>query len=92
MDCKIRTACVSLLGTLCTNNSINNASAEEVKLILQHFLKDDDPRVRKAAFHALYIIHQKGHSLNIELYQQAVKVLSDDFEEVRQEGLKLIWY
>ncbi len=86
MDCKIRCSCVALLGKL-TSSSLGN----EVQTILSHFIKDNDPRVRQEAFQALFLLHQRGVALHMQLYDKAVKVLKDDYEEVRKEGLKLIW-
>jgi glycyl-tRNA synthetase alpha subunit len=46
----------------------------------------------KSATEALYAMHLRGINLDLKLYSQAVKLLKDDFEDVRMEAVKLIWY
>ena len=59
-------------------------------VMINRHTKNQDPRVRKAAFEALYNIHRKGHKLDSGTYQDLCKALTDDYEGVRMVGLKLV--
>ena len=49
-----------------------------------------DARVRTAAFHALLTIHKRGVRLDVSMYPVFCTALTDDYEGVRCEALKLI--
>lgn len=64
-------------------------ASEIMKLINRH-TKNQDPRVRKAAFEALLDVHNKGHKLDSGTYNDLCVALNDDYEGVRMAGLKLV--
>ena len=47
-------------------------------------------RVRTAAFHGLLTIHKKGVKLDVGMYSTFCTALTDDYEGVRCEALRLI--
>lgn len=40
----------------------------------------------------MYVLHQRGIELDMKLYNTAVNVMNDDYEMVRVEAIKIIWY
>jgi integrator complex subunit 4 len=49
-----------------------------------------DARVRTAAFHGLLTVHKRGVKLDVSMYPVFCTALTDDYEGVRCEALKLI--
>ena len=49
-----------------------------------------DARVRTAAFHGLLTIHKRGVKLDVSMYPVFCTALTDDYEGVRCEALKLL--
>lgn len=47
--------------------------------------------MRCEAFQALLTLHERGQTLNANLYDHVCVALSDDYEIVREVALKLIW-
>jgi len=71
----------SVLATnLCTN----------VLQLCGSFSMSQDARARTAAFHGLLTIHEKGVKLDVAMYGQYCTALTDDYEGVRCEALRLI--
>ena len=59
-------------------------------IIISRYSQSQDPRVRKAAFQALFDIHNMGHKLDSGTYKEICMALTDDYEGVRMAGLKLV--
>ena len=54
------------------------------------FTHSTDPRVRQAAYESLLNIHQSGHKMEANMYTLFCRALTDDFDNVRLAGLKLV--
>jgi len=63
----------------------------DIQKILNGFMHDPDPRVRTASLSSLLHLHYSGIRLESYLYDSAVSMLHDDFEDVREQATKLIW-
>lgn len=92
----VRCRCLSLIGCL-TQGSVHSPSWTDlyakggVQSLLASYSKDSDPRVRTSALQALLTLHERGHILDMAVYEQASLALDDDFEDVRLAAIKLIW-
>lgn len=92
----VRCRCLSLIGCL-TQGSVQSPSWTDlyakggVQSLLASYSKDSDPRVRTSALQALLTLHERGHVLDMAVYEQASLALDDDFEDVRLAAIKLIW-
>lgn len=92
----VRCRCLSLIGCL-TQGSVQSPSWTDlyakggVQSLLASYSKDSDPRVRTSALQALLTLHERGHILDMAVYEQASLALDDDFEDVRLAAIKLIW-
>lgn len=92
----VRCRCLSLIGCL-TQGSVHSPSWTDlyakggVQSLLASYSKDSDPRVRTSALQALLTLHERGHVLDMAVYEQASLALDDDFEDVRLAAIKLIW-
>eukprot|EP00026_Physarum_polycephalum_P002165 Phypoly_transcript_02170.p1 GENE.Phypoly_transcript_02170~~Phypoly_transcript_02170.p1 ORF type:complete len:966 (+),score=91.89 Phypoly_transcript_02170:35-2932(+) len=84
----IRAAAILLISYISDKSA---HTTDEVQKTLASFTEDPDPRVRAAAFHGMYIQHQRGIELDMKLYSTAVNVMNDDYELVRVEAIKIIW-
>ena len=49
-----------------------------------------DARVRTAAFHGLLTIHRRGVRLDVSMYSVFCRALTDDYEGVRCQALRLL--
>ncbi|XP_022098018.1 integrator complex subunit 4-like [Acanthaster planci] len=88
----VRCECLSLIGALSTIERVGSKKEEKkYQRLLCTYIDDQDPRVRQSALKAMLTLHQRGQRLDLSIYQQSVKVLSDDFDGVRLAALKLIW-
>ncbi|XP_041482405.1 integrator complex subunit 4-like [Lytechinus variegatus] len=101
----VRCATLSMIGQLgmCDVKSVASSSSSSsgksskerrkgnVQRMLGEFTSDRDARVREAAFQAMFSLHQRGQKLDLDLYQQSIKSLTDDHEGVRLVALKLVW-
>ncbi|XP_070605616.1 integrator complex subunit 4 isoform X1 [Erythrolamprus reginae] len=92
----VRIKCLLLIGCL---GSVEKGGAKEVerqspkdvqKIIGDHF-SDQDPRVRTAAIKAMLQLHERGLKLQQAIYNQACKLLMDDYEQVRSVAVQLTW-
>jgi len=72
------------------DSSVANSVCTSVLQLCGSFSMSQDARVRTAAFHGLLTIHEKGVKLDVAMYGQYCTALSDDYEGVRCEVLKLI--
>ncbi|KAI7816574.1 armadillo-type protein, partial [Gamsiella multidivaricata] len=66
-------------------------SQHDIQLIVRNYVTDPEPRVRKNACKALLELHRQGFKLALEMYDVAVLALQDDYQEVRMEGLDIIY-
>ncbi|KAK3805117.1 MAG: armadillo-type protein, partial [Benniella sp.] len=63
----------------------------DIQRIVSNYVTDPEPRVRKNACKALLELHRQGFKLGLALYDVATQALLDDYQEVRLEGLDLIF-
>ncbi|KAM4796148.1 integrator complex subunit 4 [Rhinophrynus dorsalis] len=92
----VRNKCLQLIGCLgsvekSTSKEAENAVARDVQKIIGDYFTDQDPRVRTAAIKAMLQLHERGLKLQQTLYNQACKLLSDDYEQVRSAAVELTW-
>uniref|UniRef100_A0A2K5QVG9 Integrator complex subunit 4 n=1 Tax=Cebus imitator TaxID=2715852 RepID=A0A2K5QVG9_CEBIM len=92
----VRNKCLQLLGNLGSLEKSITKDAEglatrDVQKIIGDYFSDQDPRVRTAAIKAMLQLHERGLKLHQTIYNQACKLLSDDYEQVRSAAVQLIW-
>lgn len=92
---KTRISYLELFITL-FGSSHNNTDSEIYQETFCCYLKDSDARVRKTALICLQMLHYKKDSnkpfvLSNNLYQEVLSCLTDIFEDVRYEAVRLIW-
>ncbi|XP_038050789.1 integrator complex subunit 4-like [Patiria miniata] len=88
----VRCECLSLIGTLSTVDKAGSKKEEKrFQRLLCAYIDDQDPRVRESALKSTLILHQRGQRLDLSIYQQSVKALTDDYDGVRLAALKLVW-
>ncbi|ELK23652.1 Integrator complex subunit 4 [Myotis davidii] len=92
----VRNKCLQLLGNLGSLEKSVTKDAEglairDVQKIIGDYFSDQDPRVRTAAIKAMLQLHERGLKLHQTIYNQACKLLSDDYEQVRSAAVQLIW-
>ncbi|XP_052619163.1 integrator complex subunit 4 isoform X2 [Peromyscus californicus insignis] len=93
----VRNKCLQLLGNLgsleksVTKDAAEGLTARDVQKIIGDYFSDQDPRVRTAAIKAMLQLHERGLKLHQTIYNQACKLLSDDYEQVRSAAVQLIW-
>ncbi|XP_049745677.1 integrator complex subunit 4 isoform X3 [Elephas maximus indicus] len=92
----VRNKCLQLLGNLGSLEKSVTKDAEglaprDVQKIIGDYFSDQDPRVRTAAIKAMLQLHERGLKLHQAIYNQACKLLSDDYEQVRSAAVQLIW-
>ena len=91
LDHQIKISALKVLGNGTHILSAQDHSlASNIMTIINRHTKNQDPRVRQAAFEALFNIHKNGHKLDSGTYQDLCQALTDDYEGVRIVGLKLI--
>uniref|UniRef100_A0A8D0CE87 Integrator complex subunit 4 n=1 Tax=Scleropages formosus TaxID=113540 RepID=A0A8D0CE87_SCLFO len=66
-------------------------AAKDVQSIISDYFGDQDPRVRTAAIKAMLQLHERGMKLQQIIYNQACKLLSDDYEQVRSAAVQMVW-
>ncbi|OXB78066.1 UNVERIFIED_CONTAM: hypothetical protein H355_013615 [Colinus virginianus] len=92
----VRNKCLQLIGCLgpvekgVAKDAESQAAKDVQKIIGDHF-NDQDPRVRTAAIKAMLQLHERGLKLQQAIYNQACKLLADDYEQVRSAAVQLIW-
>ncbi|XP_053564658.1 integrator complex subunit 4 isoform X2 [Bombina bombina] len=92
----VRNKCLRLIGCLgfvekSTGKEAENTSVKDVQKIIGDYFSDQDPRVRTAAIKAMLQLHERGMKLQQTMYNQACKLLTDDYEQVRSAAVELIW-
>ena len=66
------------------------AMSRQVVELCGSYSMSQDARVRTAAFHGLLTIHKRGVKLDVSMYPVFCTALTDDYEGVRCEALKLL--
>ncbi|KAF9393755.1 Integrator complex subunit 4 [Podila verticillata] len=66
-------------------------SQHDIQVIVSNYVTDPEPRVRKNALKALLDLHRQGFKLGLLMYDVAILALDDDYQEVRLQGLELIF-
>uniref|UniRef100_A0A3B4AGE7 Integrator complex subunit 4 n=1 Tax=Periophthalmus magnuspinnatus TaxID=409849 RepID=A0A3B4AGE7_9GOBI len=64
---------------------------KDVQSIISDYFGDQDPRVRTAALKAMLQLHSRGMTIQQDIYDQACRLLSDDYEQVRSASVQLVW-
>ncbi|TSR87334.1 Integrator complex subunit 4 [Bagarius yarrelli] len=98
----VRNKCLQLLGCLGSidkplnkdNEAVpgtSTAPGRDVQGLISDYFGDQDPRVRTAAIKAMLQLHERGMKLQQTIYNQACKLLSDDYEQVRSAAVQMVW-
>ncbi|CAN9493056.1 unnamed protein product [Ophioblennius macclurei] len=96
----VRNKCLQLLGCLGTVEALPKDSeapgtslggVKDVQSVISDYFGDQDPRVRTAALKAMLQLHQRGAQIHQIIYQQACRLLSDDYEQVRSAAVQMVW-
>ncbi|KAF9326703.1 Integrator complex subunit 4 [Linnemannia elongata] len=66
-------------------------SQHDIQVIISNYVTDPEPRVRKNALKALLGLHREGFKIGLVMYDVAILAILDDYQEVRMEGLDLIF-
>ncbi|KAG0283739.1 Integrator complex subunit 4 [Linnemannia gamsii] len=66
-------------------------SQHDIQVIISNYVTDPEPRVRKNALKALLGLHREGFKIGLVMYDVAILAILDDYQEVRIEGLDLIF-
>ncbi|XP_068572746.1 integrator complex subunit 4 [Cebidichthys violaceus] len=97
----VRNKCLKLLGCLGTvdapltkdNEGVGTSSGgvRDVQSIISDYFGDQDPRVRTAALKAMLQLHERGMKIHEIIYDQACRLLIDDYEQVRSAAVQMVW-
>lgn len=97
----VRNKCLQLLGCLgmvdtpLTKDSEGQGTsiggARDVQSIISDYFGDQDPRVRTAALKAMLQLHDRGMKIHQIIYEQACRLLADDYEQVRSAAVQMVW-
>ncbi|XP_041918712.1 integrator complex subunit 4 isoform X1 [Alosa sapidissima] len=98
----VRNKCLQLLGCLGTvdkpltkesdaTTGTSGAPTRDVQSVISDYFADQDPRVRTAAIKAMLQLHDRGMKLQQTIYNQACKLLNDDYEQVRSAAVQMVW-
>ncbi|TRZ02149.1 hypothetical protein DNTS_014240, partial [Danionella cerebrum] len=94
----VRNKCLQLLGCLGTvdqplgkETDAGPSSPRDVQGVISDYFQDQDPRVRTAAIKAMLQLHERGMKIQQTIYNQACKLLSDDYEQVRSAAVQMVW-
>ncbi|XP_026230812.1 integrator complex subunit 4 [Anabas testudineus] len=97
----VRNKCLQLLGCLGMVDTPLNKDNEalgsliggmkDVQSIISDYFGDQDPRVRTAALKAMLQLHERGMKIHQIIYDQACRLLSDDYEQVRSAAVQMVW-
>uniref|UniRef100_A0A8C4GKJ7 Integrator complex subunit 4 n=1 Tax=Dicentrarchus labrax TaxID=13489 RepID=A0A8C4GKJ7_DICLA len=92
----VRNKCLQLLGCLgmvdtpLTKDN-EGLGVRDVQSIISDYFGDQDPRVRTAALKAMLQLHERGMKIHEIIYDQACRLLSDDYEQVRSAAVQMVW-
>ncbi|KAG7222063.1 hypothetical protein INR49_016762 [Caranx melampygus] len=96
----VRNKCLQLLGCLgMVDTPLNKdeglgtsiGGVRDVQSIISDYFGDQDPRVRTAAIKATLQLHERGMKIHQIIYEQACRLLSDDYEQVRSAAVQMVW-
>lgn len=97
----VRNKCLQLLGCLglvdaslgkdSEGPSSSLGGVRDVQNIISNYFADQDPRVRTAALKAMLQLHERGVKIHQVIYEQACRLLSDDYEQVRSAAVQMVW-
>ncbi|XP_030261503.1 integrator complex subunit 4 [Sparus aurata] len=97
----VRNKCLQLLGCLGMVDSPLTKDSEglgtslgavrDVQSIISDYFGDQDPRVRTAALKAMLQLHERGMKIHEIIYEQACRLLTDDYEQVRSAAVQMVW-
>uniref|UniRef100_A0AAV2J526 Integrator complex subunit 4 n=2 Tax=Percomorphaceae TaxID=1489872 RepID=A0AAV2J526_KNICA len=94
----VRNNCLQLLGCVgltCSASVLDKdalaTGQKDVQGIISDYFGDQDPRVRTAALKAMLQLHSRGMTIQQDIYDQACRLLSDDFEQVRSAAVQMVW-
>ncbi|XP_038144418.1 integrator complex subunit 4 [Cyprinodon tularosa] len=97
----VRNKCLQLLGCLgmvdtplakdSEGPSSSIGGVRDVQSIISNYFSDQDPRVRTAALKAMLQLHERGLKIHQIIYEQACRLLSDDYEQVRSAAVQIVW-
>lgn len=96
----VRNKCLEMLGCLGTVDSPLSRDVEghtslsgsrDVQSVISDYFADQEPRVRTAAIKAMLQLHDRGMKINQIIYDQACRLLSDDYEQVRSAAVQMVW-
>lgn len=89
----VRNKCLQLLGCLGVVDSplSKDGGLRDVQSIISDYFTDQDPRVRTAALKAMLQLHDGGVKIHEIIYEQACRLLSDDYEQVRSAAVRMVW-
>ncbi|XP_056467364.1 integrator complex subunit 4 [Gadus chalcogrammus] len=96
----VRNKCLEVLGHLGTVDSPLSRDGEahpslsglrDVQSVISDYFGDQEPRVRTAAIKAMLQLHERGMKINQIIYEQACRLLSDDYEQVRSAAVQMVW-
>ncbi|KAL6115657.1 ints4 [Pungitius sinensis] len=97
----VRNKCLKLLGCLGTVDApltkdnegagTSLGDVKDVQSIISDYFGDQDPRVRTAALKAMLQLHERGMKIHEIIYDQACRLLTDDYEQVRSAAVQMVW-
>ncbi|XP_061637887.1 integrator complex subunit 4 isoform X2 [Phyllopteryx taeniolatus] len=97
----VRNKCLQLLGRLGAADSppgkdgdglgTSAGAARDVPSVISDYFGDQDPRVRTAALKAMLQLHERGIKIQQMIYEQACRLLADDYEQVRSAAVQMVW-
>lgn len=96
----VRNKCLQLLGCLgMVDTPLSKdeglgaplGGVRDVQNIISDYFGDQDPRVRTAALKAMLQLHERGMKIHDIIYDQACRLLSDDYEQVRSAAVQMVW-
>ncbi|KAG7470945.1 hypothetical protein MATL_G00119250 [Megalops atlanticus] len=96
----VRNKCLQLLGCLGSVDKplskesegvVAGVAPRDTQSIISDYFGDQDPRVRTAAIKAMLQLHERGIKLQQTIYNQACKLLCDDYEQVRSAAVQMVW-